>query len=65
VILSGRGALVRNLDAMMADSLSMPVTVGNPMTLIAENGSDRSDSELAFMAPYLAVAVGLALPEED
>jgi type IV pilus assembly protein PilM len=65
VILSGRGALVRNLDDHLADSLSMPVTIGNPMTLVAENGSATSDADLAFMAPYLAVAVGLALPEED
>ena len=65
VILSGRGALVRNLDSMLADSLSMPVSIGNPMTLVAENGSGMSDTDLAFMAPYLAVAVGLALPEDD
>jgi type IV pilus assembly protein PilM len=65
VILSGRGALVRNLDSMLADSLSMSVSIGNPMTLVAENGSGMSDTDLAFMAPYLAVAVGLALPEDD
>jgi Tfp pilus assembly PilM family ATPase len=65
VIVSGRGALLRNLDGMLSDSLSMPVSIGNPMTLIAENDSGRPDTDLAFMAPYLAVAVGLALPEED
>ncbi len=65
VILSGRGALVRNLDSMLSESLSMPVSIGNPMTLIGENASSLSDADLAFMAPYLSVAVGLALPEED
>ena len=65
VILSGRGALVRNLDNHLADSLSMPVEIGNPMTLISENASTTADADLAFMSPYLAVAVGLALPEEE
>jgi type IV pilus assembly protein PilM len=65
VILSGRGALVRNLDALLSDTLSMPVSIGNPLTLVAENASGKTDADLAIMAPYLAVAVGLALPEED
>jgi type IV pilus assembly protein PilM len=65
VILSGKGALVRNLDSQLRDSLSMPVSIGNPLTHVAENGSSMPDADLAFMAPYLAVAVGLALPEEE
>jgi type IV pilus assembly protein PilM len=65
LILSGRGALVRNLDANLTEALNMPVTIGNPLLHIAENDSGKSDAELGFMAPYLAVAVGLALPEED
>jgi hypothetical protein len=32
---------------------------------IAENASKIPDDSLAFMAPYLSVAMGLALPEED
>jgi type IV pilus assembly protein PilM len=65
LILSGRGALVRNLDSHLAEALSMPVSVGNPLLLLSENGSNLSDVDLAFMAPYLSVAVGLALPEEE
>ena len=65
LILSGRGALVRNLAAHMGEALSIPVSIGNPMTHIAENDSKTSDVDLAFMAPYLSVAVGLALPEEE
>jgi type IV pilus assembly protein PilM len=65
LILSGRGALVRNLDSHLAEALNMPVSVGNPLLLLAENASNLSDADLAFMAPYLAVAVGLAIPEED
>ncbi len=65
LILSGRGALVRNLDAYLAEALNIPVGVGNPLLVLAENASDLSDADLAFMAPYLAVAIGLALPEEE
>lgn len=65
VILSGRGAQVRNLDAHLQEALSMPVSIGNPLTHVAENESKTSNSDLAFMAPYLAVAVGLGLPEEE
>ena len=65
LILSGRGALVRNLDFHLAEALNMPVTVGNPLLMIAENASDHADVDLALMAPYLAIAVGLVLPEEE
>jgi type IV pilus assembly protein PilM len=65
LILSGRGALVRNLDAHLSEALNMPVTIGNPLVLLAENASNLADVELAFMAPYLSIAVGLAIPEED
>lgn len=65
LILSGRGALVRNLDSHLAEALNMPVAVGNPLLMIAENASNLADVDLAFMAPYLAVVVGLVLPEEE
>jgi type IV pilus assembly protein PilM len=64
LILSGRGALLRNLDAHLADALGMPVVLGNPLNHVSENASAIPDASLAFMAPYLAVVVGLALPEE-
>ena len=65
LILSGRGALVKNLDSQLSEALSMPVAIGNPLLLLAENASNMADADLAFMAPYLSIAVGLALPEED
>jgi type IV pilus assembly protein PilM len=65
LILSGRGALVKNLDHHLAEALSMSVSIGNPLLMLAENASNMGDAELAFMAPYLSVAVGLALPEEE
>lgn len=65
LILSGKGALVRNLDAHLTEALNIPVSIGNPLAHVAENASKTPDASLAFMAPYLSVAVGLALPEED
>ena len=65
LILSGRGALVKNLDANLSEALNMPVKAGNPMVHVAENASKTPDSDLAYMAPYLSVAIGLSLPEED
>jgi type IV pilus assembly protein PilM len=65
LILSGRGALVRNLDSQLAEALNLPVTVGNPLLALAENASGLPDVDLAFMAPYLSVVVGLAFPEEE
>jgi type IV pilus assembly protein PilM len=65
LILSGRGALVRNLDSELSEALSIPVTVGNPLLMLAENASNLGDADVAFMAPYLSVVVGLALSEEE
>lgn len=65
LILSGRGALLRNLDSYLADRLGMPVVIGNPLHHISRNASGLPDLELAAMAPCLSVAIGLALPEDD
>jgi type IV pilus assembly protein PilM len=65
LILSGRGALVRNLDAHLSEALNIPVSIGNPLAHVGENASKTPDATLAFMAPSLSVALGLALPEED
>jgi len=65
LLLSGKGALMRNLDAHLAETLGIPVVLGNPLAHFADNASKLSDAELAFMSPYLAVVVGLALPEDD
>jgi len=65
LILSGRGALVRNLDSHLADFLGMPVAVANPLVHVSENSSDMSDAELLSMAPCLSVAMGLVLPERN
>lgn len=65
LILSGRGALLRNLDSHLQRTLGMPVVIGNPLRHVSQNISGVSDAELAAMAPCLSVAIGLALPGED
>ena len=65
LILSGRGALLRNLDSHLSEALGIPVKIGNPLVRISQNLSGVPDESLAFLASYLAVAIGLAVPEED
>jgi type IV pilus assembly protein PilM len=65
LLVSGRGALVRNLDAHLAEALGIRAELGNPLTQVAQNSSLVPDAGLAYMAPYLAVPIGLALPADD
>ena len=65
LVLSGRGTLVRNLDAHLSEALGLPVVIGNPLSRVSDNSSSLSDETLALIGPSLAVAIGLALPEED
>jgi type IV pilus assembly protein PilM len=65
LILSGRGALVPNLDVHLGDALRIPVRIADPLVRVAHNASRLSDAELARIAPCLSVLIGLALPEDD
>ncbi len=65
LLLSGRGALIPNLDAHLHRALGIPVQIANPLHLVAQNSSKVSDAELGRLAPKLSVLVGLALPEAD
>ncbi len=65
LVLSGRGALLRNLDAHLSGTLSLPVVIGNPLIHVAQNLSGQPDADLAAMAPCLSVAIGLALPGDN
>jgi len=65
IILSGRGPLLRNLDHQLAETLGVPVEVGNPLLRIAENKSQMSDALVAGLSPRLAVAIGLSLDEVE
>jgi len=63
LVLTGQGALLRNLDAYLSESLGIPVLVGNPLLKLSRNASGKPDALLAAIAPRMAVAVGLALDE--
>lgn len=65
LLLSGRGAVVRNLHAHLSDYMNMHVTVANPLDKLTANRSGTADEVLAAAAPRLAVALGLAADEED
>ena len=65
LVVTGRGALLRNLGTYLSGFLTIPVEVGNPLAKISQNGSGQPDEFLTAVAPRLAVAVGLALDEVD
>lgn len=65
MLLSGGGALLVNLDAHLSQMFPFTVELGNPLTKITENRSDLSDGELQALSPHLAIAIGLALEDEE
>jgi type IV pilus assembly protein PilM len=65
IILTGRAALVRNLDTYLSEFLNLTVKIGNPLAKIQKNVSGQSEEVLTAVAPRLAVAVGLAMDEVE
>ena len=65
LVLTGRGALLRNLDSYLTEALGIRVIVGNPLLKVAEVASDIDAEALMAIAPRLAVAIGLALDEVE
>ena len=57
--------MLRNLDAFLSEHLGVKVEFGNPLLKLAENGTGIPNEVMASLAPRAAVAVGLALQEED
>ncbi|GBD30450.1 hypothetical protein HRbin32_01555 [bacterium HR32] len=55
VVLTGGTARLRNIAALFADELNVPVEVGDTFRVVAGDGLDAS------LAPVLATAAGLAL----
>jgi len=64
LIISGGGAMLRNLDVHLAHQFPFSVEIGNPMLRITQNKSGLSEEELKNIAPKLAISVGLALEDE-
>ena len=65
VLLSGGCARLPDLSSYLSQALELPVEIANPFREITTD-SKRFDPEyLAFVAPRMAVGVGLALREPD
>lgn len=65
LLLSGGGAMLPNLDGYLRQIFPFPVEMGNPLLRITRNKSSLSNEELKVLAPRLAIAIGLALEDED
>ena len=65
ILISGEGALTRNMCDYLASALHLPVALGNPLQFIAENKSKLPQPELELIAPRLAIALGLAFEDEE
>jgi len=64
LMLSGEGALTRNICAYLSQALHLDVQLGNPLQHILENKSQVPQPELEAMSPRLAIALGLAIDDE-
>ena len=65
VLLSGEGALTRNVCGYLTQALHLGVQLGNPLQHITENKTQWAEPDLQAMSPRLAIALGLALEDED
>jgi type IV pilus assembly protein PilM len=65
ILLSGEGALTRNVCDYLAQVLRIPVAIGNPLQHVSENKTKIPQADLQAMSPRLAVALGLALDNEE
>ncbi len=65
LLLSGGGSMLPNLREQLAQLFPFPVEMGDPLKRIIRNRSDLDDKELEALAPRLAIAIGLALEDEE
>ncbi len=65
LLLSGEGALTRNVCEYLGQALHLDVRLGNPLQHVLENKSKLTQPDLEAMSPRLAVALGLALEDEE
>lgn len=64
LIVTGDGSLTRNVAYYLSQALHLPVQVGNPLRGVGENKTKLTEVQLEWMAPRLAIAIGLALDDE-
>jgi len=64
LVITGDGSLTRNIAYYLSQGLHLPVEIGNPLREVGENKTKLSEMELEWLAPRLAIAIGLALDDE-
>jgi len=65
VVLSGGCARLPDLSSYLSQALALPVEIANPFRGITADRKKFDPEYLAFVAPQMAVGVGLALREPD
>ena len=65
LLLSGEGALTRNICEYLGAALHLPVALGDPLQHVPDNKTKFPQPELQAMSPRLAIALGLALDDEE
>jgi type IV pilus assembly protein PilM len=65
VLVTGDGALVRELPEYFVQVLHVETAVGDPLRRVSENKSKLTEAELDVLAPRLSIAIGLALEDPD
>ena len=67
VVLSGGGSRLPDLPSYLSHALDLPVEIANPLREITADPRKFDPEYLSFIAPQMAVGVGLALrePEDD
>jgi len=65
ILITGEGALTRNMCDYLSGALHLPVMLGNPLQYVSENKSKTPQPELELIAPRLAIALGLAFDDEE
>ncbi|MGO8684242.1 MAG: type IV pilus assembly protein PilM [Thermoleophilia bacterium] len=63
--ITGNGSLTRNVAFSLSQALHLPVEQGDPLSRVGENKSKLTPAELQALAPRLAIALGLALDDEE
>jgi type IV pilus assembly protein PilM len=60
LVLSGGGARIQGFDQYLADELNIQVDIFNPFTQVETEASKIDPAYLAYVAPEMALATGLA-----
>jgi type IV pilus assembly protein PilM len=63
--ITGDGSQTRNIANYLSQALHMPVERGDALRRLGDNKSKLSQEQLQALSPRLAIAIGLALDDEE